>query len=76
MHPGHNSRIGLAALYAREHKNPIITAGSDFHHPNLNHEGLAAMRTQYLPEDSFGLAAMLKQKNYLLEVGRGTIIIP
>ena len=34
------------------------------------------MRTQSLPEDSFGLAAIFKEKNYLLEVGRGTIIIP
>lgn len=76
MHPGHNSRIGLAALYAQENKIEIITAGSDFHHPNLNHEGLSAMRTQCLPEDSFGLAAMLREKNYLLEVGRGTVIIP
>lgn len=75
-HPFHDGRIGLAALYAQENKIEIITAGSDFHHPNLNHEGLSAMRTQYLPEDSFGLAAMLKEKNYLLEVGRGTVIIP
>lgn len=76
MHPGHNSRIGLAGLYAKAHEAPIITAGSDFHHPNLDHEGLSAMRTIALPEDSFGLAAMLKEKNYLLEVGRGSIIIP
>ena len=75
-HPGHNSRIGLAALYAQENKIEIITAGSDFHHPGLNHEGLSAMRTTRLPEDSFGLAAMLKEKNYLLEVGRGMVIIP
>jgi hypothetical protein len=34
------------------------------------------MRTISLPADSFGLAAMLKEKNYLLEVGRGSIIIP
>jgi hypothetical protein len=75
-HPLHDGRIGLAALYAQENKREIITAGSDFHHPDRNHEGLSAMRTQSLPEDSFGLAAILKEKNYLLEVGRGTIIIP
>lgn len=75
-HPYHDGRIGLAALYAQENKMEIITAGSDFHHPDHNHEGLSAMRTACLPEDSFGLAAILKEKNYLLEVGRGTIIIP
>lgn len=76
MHPGHNSRIGLAALYANENKVPIITAGSDFHHPNLNHEGLSALRTATLPEDSFGLAKLLQRQDYVLELGRGTIILP
>ena len=75
-HPFHDGKTGLAALYAQENKIEIITAGSDFHHPGLNHEGLSAMRTTRLPEDSFGLAAMLKEKNYLLEVGRGMVIIP
>lgn len=75
-HPHHDSKIGPTALYARENNMEIITGGSDFHHPNLKHEGLSAMRTRCLPENSFGLAAILKEKNYLLEVGRGTIIIP
>ena len=76
MHPGHNSRIGLASLYAKEEKLPIITAGSDFHHANKDHEGLAAVRTAYLPEDTFGLAKLLKQGDYLFEIGRANIIIP
>ena len=76
MHPGHNSRIGLAALYANENKGPIITAGADFHHPKLNHEGLSALRTENLPEDSFALAKLLRSQDYVLELGRGTIVLP
>lgn len=76
MHPGHNSRVGLAALYAKKYNYSIITAGSDYHHPNRDHEGLAAIRTSYLPDDTFSLAKLLKEGNYLLEIGRGNIIIP
>lgn len=76
MHPGHNSRIGLAGLYAREGNVSIITAGSDFHHPSLNHEGLSALRTESLPEDTFDLAAIIKSRDYLLEIGRTAIVLP
>ncbi|MBR4949768.1 MAG: PHP domain-containing protein [Clostridia bacterium] len=75
MHPGHNSRVGLASLYAKENKLPIITAGSDFHHPDKNHEGLGAIRTTYLPEDSFELGKLLENRDYIIEVGRGNIIL-
>lgn len=76
LHPAHNSRVGMASVYAKENKIPIIIAGSDFHHPNQNHEGVSALRGAYLPEDSFGLALLLKSGDYLLEVGRNNIIIP
>lgn len=76
MHPVHNSRVGLASVYAKENRIPIIIAGSDFHHPNRNHEGVSALRGAYLPEDSFELASLLKKGDYLLEVGRNNIIIP
>lgn len=75
MHPGHNSKIGLASLYAKENNCSIVTAGSDFHHPNVDHEGLAAIRTTYLPEDSFALAKLLKEGNFLLEIGRDNIVL-
>lgn len=75
MHPGHNSRVGLASLYAKEYKHLIVTAGSDFHHPHLKHEGLAAIRTAYLPEDSFSLAEIIKSKDYLIEIGRDNIVL-
>ena len=70
MHPNHNSRLGLAGAYARENPHFIVTAGSDFHHPGVNHEGLAAIRTEELPEDSFAIAKLLKNREYLLELGR------
>jgi len=37
MHPGHNSRIGIAARFAYENGISIQTAGSDFHHKNQGH---------------------------------------
>lgn len=76
LHPHHNSMVGLAAVYAREQQFPIITAGSDFHHPNHKHEGVTAILTKTLPDDTFGLADILKSGDYLLEAGRSNIIIP
>lgn len=76
MHPNHNSKIGLASVYAKEQNFPIITAGSDFHHLNVGHEGMSAIRTKVLPENSFALAEILKSGDYLLEIGRSNIIIP
>ncbi len=75
MHPVHNSRIALATLYAKEKKLSIITAGTDYHHPNRKHEGLAAIRTSLLPEDSFGLAQLLKKGDYLLDITGENIIL-
>ncbi len=76
MHPGHNSKVGLASVYADKNDVSIITAGSDFHHRNQNHEGVSALRGAYLPKDSFELAALIKKGDYLLEIGRNNIIIP
>ena len=75
MHPSHNSRVGLASLYAKESNHLIVTAGSDFHHPNMNHEGLAAIRTTHLPENTFSLAKLLKEGDFLLEIGRENIVL-
>lgn len=76
LHPNHNSKIGLAAVYANEQKFPIITAGSDFHHTGRKHEGVSAMLSRILPEKSFDIARILKSGDYLLEAGRKNIIIP
>ncbi len=76
MHPNHNSRVGIASVYAKEQQFPIITAGSDFHHKNRKHEGVSAILTKTLPSESFDIAKILKSGNYLLETGRSNIIIP
>lgn len=76
MHPGHNSRVGLASLYASENNVSVITAGSDFHHPNKKHEGVSALRASFLPCDSFELASILREGDYLLEIGRNHIVLP
>lgn len=76
LHPNHNSKVGLASVYANENNISTIIAGSDFHNPNKNFEGLSALRGTYLPEDSFELAQLIKTGDYLLEIGRNNIIIP
>lgn len=75
LHPGHNSRIGVAAKYAKEHGFSVKTAGSDFHHPGQNHECVGAIRTKVLPKDSFELAKILKSGDYLLEIGGDSLVM-
>ena len=48
MHPGHNSAIGISLKYAKENKLNIITAGSDYHHLEKNHEAVSAVRLKIL----------------------------
>lgn len=74
MHPGHNSRIGLATRYANESK--VKTAGSDFHHKNRSHEAVSALRTKVIPKTSFELAEILKSGEYIFEIGEGSIVLP
>lgn len=75
MHPGHNPRNGLAVRYACENNLSVKIAGSDFHHPNLGHEATTALRTRTLPETSFDIAAILKNGDYVLEIGESSIIL-
>ncbi|MEE1013709.1 MAG: PHP domain-containing protein [Clostridia bacterium] len=76
MHPGHNAAIGIAIRYAKEQGLSVTTAGSDFHHLNRGHEGVAALRTKVLPKDSFALAEILKQGDYVFELGSEAIVLP
>lgn len=75
MHPGHNSKVGLAVRYAGDN-NLLITGGSDFHHVNRGHEAVSALRTSVIPADSFELAKILKSGNYILEIGETSIVLP
>ena len=73
MHPGHNSRIGFACQYGSNYPHFIKTCGTDFHHEG--HQGLGATLTKTLPEDSIGIAEILKSGDYLFNVAE-SIIIP
>lgn len=75
MHQNHNSRAGLSALVARERDGMIVTAGSDFHHPNQDHEAQGLIRVAQLPEDSFALAELLRSGEYVMEIARGYLVI-
>lgn len=72
VHPGHNSRIGFAARFAKEN-NLIITCGTDYHHPG--HEGLCGILTKKILTDSYELSETLKSGDYILDIG-GYKIIP
>ena len=76
MHPGQNSAIGLAVKYAAENKFAVTTAGTDFHYFSEHHQGLSALRTSVLPQDSFELADVLRQGDYLFEIGGAAIVLP
>ena len=71
MHPGHNSRVALAAAHARKHWM-LICGGTDFHHPG--HQGSCLMRTRERMEDSFQVARTLREKDFLLDIGRSLIM--
>ncbi len=72
LHPGHNSRVGIAAQYAREHKL-LICGGTDFHHEG--HQGMCAIATKDKIKDSVQLAQILKNRDFVLDVG-GFKILP
>lgn len=76
LHQGHNSRVCIAARYAKENGLKITTAGSDFHHKNRGHEAAAVLRTSSMPNDSFELAEILKSGNYIFEFGGSAIVLP
>lgn len=72
MHPSHNSRVAVAAKYAKK-EGLLMTAGTDYHHPG--HEGCAAILTREPLKDSHDIVKVLKAKEYILEVG-GCIVLP
>ncbi|MBO5060745.1 MAG: PHP domain-containing protein [Clostridia bacterium] len=75
-HIFHNSKIPLAVKAAKQNNVDITIAGSDFHHPNTGNEGAAALRTKALPKDSFELTKILKNRDYILEIGENAIVLP
>ena len=76
MHPGHNSRVGIAVRYAAENGLKITLPGSDFHHPNKGHEAVSALRTKTVPKDSYELAKLIKTGDYIFEIGENALVLP
>ena len=70
MHPNHNSRVSVAAKYAKEN-NFIISGGTDFHH--FGHEGSCLLRTKFKPETSFEIAEVLKSGDFVFDIGENII---
>lgn len=72
LHPGHNSKVAIAARYAKQHDLiPII--GTDYHH--FGHEGLGALLTKTEMKTTADIVTVLKSRDYLFEIG-GSILIP
>lgn len=76
LHPYHNSQVGRAVRIADKANLKITTVGSDFHHKNVDHEAVSALRTKFLPKDSFHLAEILKSGDYLFEIGENALVLP
>lgn len=72
MHQGHNSRVAVAAQYAKEH-NLMVSGGSDFHQsPDV---GLCLARTRTRLRDSYDIARVIRQRELIFDMS-GTVIIP
>ena len=66
MHPNHNSRIALAAKYAKKN-NMIATCGSDFHH--FGQECLCGILTKEPLKSSYDVCDVLKKQDYNMCIG-------
>lgn len=71
MHQNHNSRVAVAAKYAAA-EGKIMTVGSDYHHPGF--DGISATRTKILPRDEAELISIIKNDDFLIEIG-GRILL-
>lgn len=72
MHPGHNSRVALAAARANR-EGCVLSGGTDFHHPG--HQGACLMRTRTLMKTPADIVAALRSRDFLLDLG-GSLILP
>ena len=69
MHPSHNPRSALAALYAKENDISLTVSGTDFHHVKPGYIATAALRCREMPKDTFGVAQLLKSGDFIFEIG-------
>ncbi len=72
LHPEHNSVMGFASHYAREH-DLTVSGGTDFHH--FGHEAMCLMRTPSLMRDSYDVAEALLSRDVIFDCA-GSLILP
>ena len=73
MHPGHNSRVALAAKLVHDNPRLCVTGGTDFHHEG--HQGMCAMCLKEKVCDSIALADAIRARDYIFDIW-GNKIIP
>ena len=71
VHQNHNSRVAVASKYLTE-IGKIAVIGSDYHHPTF--EGISATRTKVLPKDEAELISIIKNEDFLMEIGNRIIL--
>lgn len=71
VHQNHNSRVAVTAKYAAA-EGKIMTVGSDYHHPGF--DGISATRTKILPKDESELVSIIKNDDFIIEIG-GRILL-
>ena len=71
MHPGHNSRVSVAA---KQHaaNGGVITGGTDFHH--RDHEGSLFTCFAEMPQDEKDLVRLLRSGNYVFMIADKIIL--
>ena len=72
MHQNHNPSNAVSAMFAKKN-NLLVSCGTDFHHEYQ--AGACFALTDFLPKDSYDIANIIRQQNFLFEVS-GNIIIP
>lgn len=72
MHPGHNSRVGVAAKYARDN-GLFVSGGSDCH--QACDAALCLLRSRKPLTDSYGVADLLRSKDFIFDIS-GHLVYP
>ena len=66
MHPGQNSRVSFACKYLKENKDMLTCGGTDYHHEG--HEGSISLVSEFLPENSFDIAKIIKSRDFIFDI--------
>ncbi len=72
LHPGHNSRVGFAAQYAKKH-NMLVSAGTDFHEPGR--EAMCSIMTEKPLTDSYEVAEIIKSQDFIVDISGYKVVI-